>query len=187
MILPIYTYGQAALRKETHEIDANYPKLKDVIDNMFETMYRADGVGLAAPQVGLDVRLFIVDLEVLAEDDPKFAGFKKVFINPKIVEFSEEKVKLNEGCLSLPDLSESVERSEQIRIQYFDQDFVAHDQTYDSFFARCIQHEYDHLDGVLFTDRISPIRKQLVKGKLNNFLKGKFNCHYKIKPIQNKH
>lgn len=186
MILPVYLYGQPVLRKETHDIDANYPNLKELIDNMFETMYNADGVGLAAPQIGLDIRLFIVDLEPLAEDDKRYSGFKKVFINPQIVEYKDKLVKMEEGCLSLPGIHESVERESTIRIKYFDENFVAHDEEYSDFFARCIQHEYDHIEGVLFIDKISPIRKQLIKSKLNNLTKGKVNCRYKVKPISNK-
>lgn len=184
MILPIYLYGHPVLRKETVEVTPDYPKLKELIQNMFETMYNADGVGLAAPQVGLNLRLFVIDLEPLAEDEPKYAGFKKVFINPRIVEYKGEIVKLNEGCLSLPGLSESVEREESVRIQYFDEDFKPHDEEYSDFFARCIQHEYDHIEGKLFIDKISAIRKQLIKSKLNNMLKGKVNCHYRVKAVQ---
>lgn len=184
MILPIYLYGQPVLRKETRELDKDYPKLDELIANMFETMYNAEGIGLAAPQVGLDLRLFVVDLEPLAEDDPKYAGFKKVFINPQIIESKGDLVKMNEGCLSLPGLSESVERESIIRIQYLDENFVEHDEVYDDFFARCIQHEYDHIEGVLFIDHISPIRKQLIKSKLNNMIKGKVGCHYRTKAVQ---
>lgn len=184
MILPIYLYGQPVLRNETKELNKDYPKLDELIANMFETMYNAEGIGLAAPQVGLDLRLFIVDLEPLAEDDPKYKGFKKVFINPKIVERKGDLMKMNEGCLSLPGLSETVERESVIRIQYLDENFVEHDEEYDDFFARCIQHEYDHIEGILFIDHISPIRKQLIKSKLNNMLKGKVGCHYKTKAVQ---
>ncbi|WP_101688852.1 peptide deformylase [Dysgonomonas massiliensis] len=184
MILPIYLYGQPVLRKETRELDKDYPKLDELIANMFETMYNAEGIGLAAPQVGLDLRLFVVDLEPLAEDDPKYAGFKKVFINPQIIESKGDLVKMNEGCLSLPGLSESVERESIIRIQYLDENFVEYDEVYDDFFARCIQHEYDHIEGVLFIDHISPIRKQLIKSKLNNMIKGKVGCHYRTKAVQ---
>lgn len=186
MILPIYLYGQPILRKETHEITADYPNLKELIENMFETMYNAEGVGLAAPQIGLDIRLIVIDLEPLAEDNPAFSGFKKVLINPKIIETSGETVKMDEGCLSLPGISEAVERKEKIRIQYFDENFVAHDEEYAGFFARCIQHEYDHIEATLFVDRISAIRKQLIKGKLNNLMKGKTNCRYKVKAVQGK-
>ena len=184
MILPIYLYGQPVLRKVAQDITPEYPKLKELIANMFETMYHADGVGLAAPQIGLDIRLFVIDLEPLAEDDPKYADFKKVFINPRITEYKGEIVKMEEGCLSLPGINETVEREEKIRIQYFDENFVSHDEEYEAFFARCIQHEYDHIEGKMFVDKISGIRKQLIKSKLNNLIKGKVNCHYKVKATQ---
>lgn len=186
MILPIYLYGQPVLRKVAQDIPNDYPNLKELIDNMFETMYNADGIGLAAPQIGRDIRLFIIDLEVLAEDDPKYAGFKKVFINPHIEEYTGEIVKMEEGCLSIPGINESVDREERIRIQYFDENFVAHDEVYDSFFARCIQHEYDHIEGILFIDKISGIRKQLIKSKLNNLIKGRVNCRYRVKSVEGK-
>lgn len=186
MILPIYLYGQPVLREVGKDISADYPNLKELIANMFETMYNADGIGLAAPQIGLDIRLFVIDLEPLAEDKPKYAGFKKVFINPRIVEETGELVKLEEGCLSIPGINEIVERPERIRIQYLDENFVSHDEVYDDFFARCIQHEYDHIEGVMFVDHISGIRKQLVKSKLNNLIKGRSNCHYRVKPVQSK-
>lgn len=186
MILPIYLYGQPVLRKVAKDITKDYPNLKEFVDNMFETMYNADGIGLAAPQVGLDIRLFVIDLEPLAEDDPKYSGFKKVFINPRIVEESGEPVKMEEGCLSIPGINEMVERKEKIRIQYFDENFVSHDEVYEAFFARCIQHEYDHIEGKLFVDHISGIRKQLIKGKLTNLINGKTNCRYKVKPVQSK-
>ena len=186
MILPIYLYGQPILREETHDITPDYPNLKALIDNMFETMYTADGVGLAAPQIGLNIRLFVIDLEPLAEDNPEYANFKKVFINPQIVEYKDKLVKMEEGCLSIPGINESVERESTIRIQYMDEKFVLHDEEYSTFFARCIQHEYDHIEGVLFTDKISAIRKQMIKSKLTNMIKGKTNCHYRVKPVQNK-
>lgn len=181
MILPIYLYGQPVLRKKCKDIDSDYPDLNKLIDNMFETMYEAEGVGLAAPQVGLDIRLFVVDLEPLAEDKPQYSGFKKVFINPKIVERKGEIVKFDEGCLSLPGINETVEREESIRIQYWDENFVEHEEEYSDFFARCIQHEYDHIEGTLFVDKLSAIRKQLLKNKLNNLAKGKTRAFYKTK------
>ncbi|MFV0469884.1 MAG: peptide deformylase [Dysgonomonas sp.] len=184
MILPIYLYGQPVLRKNTHDITQQYPNLQSLIDNMFETMYNADGIGLAAPQIGLDIRLFVIDLEALAEDEPQYKGFKKVFINPQIIEQSGDIVSMQEGCLSIPGINESVLREEKIRIKYLDENFVEHDETYDDLFARCIQHEYDHIEGILFIDKISGIRKQLIKSKLNNLIKGKTNCHYKVKAIQ---
>ncbi|MDR2955438.1 MAG: peptide deformylase [Prevotella sp.] len=187
MILPIYLYGQPVLRKEAKEITADYPNLKELIDNMFETMYNADGVGLAAPQIGLEIRLFVIDLKPLAEDDPKYGEFKKVFINPRIIEYSGDLVKMEEGCLSIPGINEIVEREEKIRIQYVDENFTAHDEVYGDFYARCIQHEYDHIEGKLFVDKISGIRKQLIKSKLNNLIKGKVNCRYRVKALNGKH
>jgi peptide deformylase len=183
MILPIYLYGQPVLRKVAKDITPDYPKIKELIANMYETMYNADGIGLAAPQIGLDIRLFVMDLEPLAEDDPKYSGFKKVFINPKIIESTGELVKMEEGCLSLPGINETVEREDTIRIQYLDENFMPKDEVYGDFFARCIQHEYDHIEGKLFIDRISGIRKQMIKSKLNNLIKGKVNCHYKVKAV----
>jgi len=184
MILPIYLYGQPALRKVAHDIDKDYPDLEKLIDNMFETMYNAEGIGLAAPQVGLDIRLFVIDLEPLAEDDPKYEGFKKVFINAQMIDETGEFVSKQEGCLSIPGINESVSRNESIRIKYLDENFVEHDEVYSDFFARCIQHEYDHIEGKLFIDKISGIRKQLIKSKLNNMIKGRVNCSYKVKAIQ---
>lgn len=184
MILPIYLYGQPVLRKVAHEIDKDYPKLDELIRNMFETMYNADGIGLAAPQIGLELRLFVIDLEPLAEEDPKYKGFKKVFINPEIVEQTGEVVSLQEGCLSIPGINESVCREETIRIKYLDENFEEKDEVFSDFFARCIQHEYDHIEGKLFIDKISGIRKQLIKSKLNNMIKGRINCSYRTKAIQ---
>jgi peptide deformylase len=184
MILPIYLYGQEALRRPTREITRGYPKLEELIDNMFETMYNANGIGLAAPQIGLDIRLFVIDLESIAEDDAIYAGFKKVFINARILETSAETESKEEGCLSLPGINESVIRPRQIKINYFDENFVEYTEVYCDFFARCIQHEYDHIEGVIFTDKISGIRKQLIKSKLGNLVKGKANCSYKIKSSQ---
>lgn len=186
MILPIYLYGQPILRKETREIDNSYENLPTLINNMFETMYNADGVGLAAPQIGLDIRVFTIDLEPLAEDDSKYKGFKKAFINPTILERTGEIISMQEGCLSIPGINESVSREDTIKIKYFDENFNEHIETYSDFFARCIQHEYDHLEKTMFIDKISGIRKQLIKSKLNNIIKGKINCSYRTKAIQNK-
>ena len=186
MILPIYLYGHSVLRKKAREITHDYSNLKGLIENMFETMYNADGIGLAAPQIGLDIRLFVIDLEPLAEDNPVYSGFKKVFINPVIVEETGEVVKMEEGCLSIPGINESVEREEKIRIQYVDENFLPHDEEYTDFFARCIQHEYDHIEGKLFVDKLSGIRKQLIKAKLNNLIKGRTNCRYKVKAVDSK-
>ena len=185
MILPVYIYGQPVLRKEAKDIDAaNYPNLKELVGNMFETMRNADGVGIAAPQVGLDERIFVVDLEPLADDEhPEFKDFKKTFINARIVERGGEAVLIEEGCLSIPGIHEKVSREDHIRIQYLDEDNQPHDEEYSGYKARVIQHEYDHIDGILFIDRISPMRKRMIKSKLVNMEKGKVSCHYRVKTV----
>lgn len=181
MILPIYTFGNAVLRKETKPIDAHYPGLKQLISDMFETMHQADGIGLAAPQIGLPIRLLIVDLSALKDDNPEFANCKTVMINPVLLEMSEEEEEANEGCLSIPGISEKVMRSQWIKVQYVDEHFKEHISEFDGFYARVIQHEYDHLEGHLFTDHINPLRRQLIKSKLNNISRGKVDCEYKTK------
>ncbi len=181
MILPIYTYGQPVLRKEAEDIDSNYPELKELIQNMFETNERADGVGLAAPQIGLPIRVVIVDLRPLAEDYPEYVDFKRAYINGYIVEEDGVTLLMDEGCLSLPGIHEKVPRAERVRIQYVDEDFVEHDEWVEGFLARVIQHEFDHLEGKVFTDRISPLRRQMNKGKFNALLSGKVRCDYKVK------
>ncbi len=181
MILPIYLYGQPVLRRETEEIDANYPDLQELIANMFETLKQADGCGLAAPQIGLSIRLFIVDGEDLAEDYPECAGFKKAFINPTIVEESDDTVMYTEGCLSLPGISENVVRPRTIKVHYYDNDFAEHEEELSGFAARIFQHEYDHLEAHVFTDRISPIRRQFCRTKLANIAKGKVTARYRTK------
>ena len=181
MILPIYLYGQPVLRKEAEDVPREYPELKQLIDNMFETLVQAEGCGLAAPQVGLGLRLFIVDGTELAEDYPECANFKKVFINPEMVERSEEKITYSEGCLSLPGISENVIRPQKIRIRYYDENWQEHEDELSGFDARIVQHEYDHLEGNVFTDRISPIRRQFVNGKLQKIAKGKTMGKYKCK------
>lgn len=181
MILPIYLYGEAALRKPTGEIDKSYPELKTLIDNMFETLTNAEGCGLAAPQVGKSIRLFVVDGTELGEDYPDCVNFKQVFINPQIVEESDETSTYSEGCLSLPGISENVVRPKTIKVRYQDADFNWHEETFTDFRARIVQHEYDHLEAHVFTDRISPIRKTFVRGKLTNIAKGKTVPRYKYK------
>ena len=181
MILPIYTYGQPVLRKVAEDIDANYPELKQLVENMYETNERADGVGLAAPQIGLPIRVVIVDLRPLAEDMPEYADFKRAYINGYIVEEEGETILMDEGCLSLPGIHEKVPRAERVRVQYVDENFVEHDEWVDGFLARVLQHEFDHLEGKVFTDRISPLRRQMNKGKFNALLTGKVRCDYKVK------
>jgi len=181
MIYPITVYGHPVLRKETKEIEKEYPNLEQLIEDMFKTMYNAEGVGLAAPQVGLPIRLFVMDLSVLADKEPKYDGFKKTFINPVIIEKSKETASLEEGCLSIPGVNESVARPVKIKVRYFDDKFEACEDEFNDYIARVIQHECDHLEGKLFTDHISPIRRQMNRGKLNGMLKGKVNCRYNVK------
>ena len=180
MILPIYLYGQPVLRKEAEEIE-NTPELKQFIADMFETLTQAEGCGLAAPQVGKPWRLFVIDADELAEDYPECKGFKKVFINPEMIEESEETCSYSEGCLSLPGISENVVRPTTIKINYQDENFVEHEEEFTGFQARIIQHEYDHLEGHVFTDRISPIRKTFVRNKLVSIAKGRTVAKYKYK------
>ncbi|MCQ2332105.1 MAG: peptide deformylase [Paludibacteraceae bacterium] len=181
MILPIYTLGQSVLRHETEEVTEDYPELGALIDNMFQTMYHAEGIGLAAPQVGLSLRLFVVDGTVLKEDMPDMIEGKRVFINPEITDESEEEVSYEEGCLSVPGIHEKVKRPKRITIHYFDENWNEHEDTFDGFFARMLQHEYDHLEGHVFTDHISPIRKQMISSRLGKIAKGKVNVSYKTK------
>ncbi len=179
MIFPVYVYGHPVLRKLAKEIEEDYNDLDPFIEDMFETMYISDGIGLASPQVGKSIRLFIIDASPLEDEDPSFSDFKKVFINPQIIEKTGDKSNFNEGCLSIPNLREEVSREPDIRIQYYDEDFNFYDEVYSGTISRVIQHEYDHLEGVLFTDRVSPIRKRLLKGKLTGISKGKFEASYK--------
>lgn len=190
MILPIVAYGDPVLKKEGEEIDENYEGLKELIDNMFETMYQASGVGLAAPQIGRSIRLFIVDASPFADDqdeenpDPKAKGlenFKKVFINPIIEEESGEDWAFQEGCLSIPTVREDVYRKEKITISYYDENFDFHEETLEGYAARVVQHEYDHVDGILFTDHLSPLKKRLLNKKLNNISKGDVEANYRMK------
>ena len=182
MILPIYTYGQQALRKVSDDIDAEYPNLKELIANMFETLTASDGVGLAAPQIGKDIRLAVIDLDVLAEEYPEYKDFRKAYINPHIVEYDDSKMEsMEEGCLSLPGIHEPVKRPTRIRVKYVDEDFNEHDEWVEGYLARVMQHEFDHLDAKLFIDRVSPFRRQLINGKLKNLLQGKFRCGYRVK------
>ena len=182
MILPIYLYGQPVLRKPTEDVT---PELltPELLADMWETLAVAEGCGLAAPQIGKAIRLFIVDGTELAEDYPECQDFKKVFINPEIIEESEDDATFAEGCLSLPGISENVVRPASITIRYMDENFTEHTETYEGFAARIIQHEYDHLEGHVFTDRISPIRRQFVKTKLTNIAKGKVSARYRTKRV----
>lgn len=190
MILPIVAYGDPVLRKVGVNIDKDYSNLKELISNMYETMHKAFGVGLAAPQIGKAIRLFIVETKPFANpDDDEFtpeeraelADFNKVFINAKIIEEEGKEWTFNEGCLSIPKIREDVLRKPVIRIQYVDEKFKAYDETYEGLIARVIQHEYDHIEGKLFTDKISPLRRRLIQGKLKNITKGKVEVDYKMR------
>jgi peptide deformylase len=183
MILPIYLYGQSVLKKVAEDITPDYPQLTELIDNMFETMHNAEGIGLAAPQIGLAIRLVVVDLDVLAEDYPEYKDFRKVYINAHIIEGSEETDSMEEGCLSLPGIHEKVTRPSRIHVKYLDENFVEHDEWVDGFLARVMQHEFDHLEGKVFSDRLSPLRRQMNKNKLLNLAKGKASCAYKTKRV----
>jgi peptide deformylase len=185
-MLPIYLYGQPILRKVAKDIPLDYPNLETLLNNMFETMYDADGVGLAAPQIGLEDRIVVIDLSPLSDDNPEFENFKKVFINAHIIERDGTEESGEEGCLSVPNIHEKVARKNRIRIQYLDEYLQAHDEVYEGYKARVIQHEYDHLDGILFVDLISGIRKQMIRSKLDRMLKGNVKCSYKIKPVSRK-
>ena len=178
----MYIFGQPVLRKHAEDIPLDYPGLQQLISDMFETMKNAEGVGLAAPQVGLSIRVVVVDLDVLKEDYPEYTGFLKAFINPHILEYGEETCAMEEGCLSVPGIHESVRRPKQVHVTYLDADFQPHDEWVDGFLARVLQHEFDHLEGKMFVDKISPLRKQMVKKKLLSMAKGRFQCDYKHKP-----
>jgi peptide deformylase len=163
------------------DISPDYADLDKLIENMFETMYGAHGVGLAAPQIGLSIRLFIIDAIPFAEDDEALKNFKKVFINPQILEESGEKWSFNEGCLSIPDIREDISRNQNLTITYRDQDWKEHTESYDGLAARVIQHEYDHIEGKLFTDKLSPLRKAMLKNRLDSISKGFVKVDYKMK------
>lgn len=188
MILPIVAYGDPVLRKKCKPINKDFPQLEQTIENMFETMYGASGVGLAAPQVGLPIRLFLVDASPFAEDEEfsedekeTFKNFKKVFINAEMIEEIGDEWVFNEGCLSIPEVREDVFRKPTITIKYLDENFEEHQEQYDGLVARVIQHEYDHIEGKLFTDKLSSLKKRLIKGKLNNISKGKIDIDYKMR------
>ncbi|MDR0973243.1 MAG: peptide deformylase [Prevotellaceae bacterium] len=181
MILPIYVYGQPILRRAAADISADYPDLKQLVADMFETMGKADGVGLAAPQVGLPIRVLVIDLTPLADEHPEFKDFRKTYINAHILEADGDETAMEEGCLSLPGIHETVKRLNRIRLRYHDEEFTLHEEVIEGYLARVLQHELDHLEGKMFIDHISPLRKQMIKGKLNAMLKGKAHCNYKVK------
>ena len=180
MIQPIYIYGQPVLRKEAEDIEPDYPGLQKLISDMWETMYNADGVVLAAPQIGKAISLIVIDGSPLADTFPECADSKMVIINPELEVIEDmPAVSRSEGCLSLPGLSEDVKRIEHVRLNWLDENFVEHEKEFTGFIARIIQHEFDHLLGTVYTDRVAPIRKQLIRNKLNNLAKGKVKCEYR--------
>ena len=185
MILPIIAYGNPVLRKKCENISDNYNKLSELISNMWETMYASSGVGLAAPQIGLSIRMFIVDASPFSEDEKldkderiKLSTFKKVFINPELIPITEKLNTFNEGCLSIPDVREDVVRENEILIKYYDENFNKHELELDGLRARVVQHEFDHIEGVLFTDKLSSFKKKLLRGKLRDISIGKVKCEY---------
>jgi len=193
MILPVVGYGDPVLRKRGEEISKEYPELRQLIENMFDTMYNAYGVGLAAPQVGLSLRLFVIDTTAFVNNDElskqekdAVKGFKKAFINPEIIKEEGAFWSFNEGCLSIPGIHEDVVRHDTITIKYFDENFVKRTEIFDGLKARVIQHEYDHIEGILFIDKISPFKKRLIQKKLKNIKEGKTNTNYQIKTINRK-
>jgi len=181
MILPVFAFGQPILKKKAIDIDNNFPELQGLITDMWETMYSAHGVGIAAPQVGLSIRLFIIDSVQIMEKDNTFEGIKKVFINAKIIEESGDLWAYEEGCLSIPNITGDVERQQKVRIQYLDENFIKHDEIYEGINARVIQHEYDHIEGVLFVEKLKPLKKKLIQRKLNEIKAGQATADYKIK------
>ena len=181
MILPIVAFGDPVLRKKGDDITKEYPKLSDLIANMWETMYEAEGVGLAAPQIGESIRLFLIDASSFKEDEPELEDFKKVFINAEILEEKGKEWIFQEGCLSIPGVRENVKRNETVKVKYFDQEFREHIEEFSGLAARVIQHEYDHIDGILFTDKINPLKKQMIKRKLTDISKGIVKAGYRMR------
>ena len=180
MILPILAYGSPILKRKSKEISLNHPNLDVLINNMFETMYSAHGVGLAAPQIGQDIRLFIIDTSPFCEQEEGFVSVKKIFINANILQESGKEELFNEGCLSIPDIREDISRKPNVVIEYLDQNFNLCKESYTGINARVIKHEYDHVEGVLFIDRISSLRKRMIKSKLINISKGKIDVDYRM-------
>jgi len=185
MVLPIYIYGQPVLRKVAEDITPDYPELQQLISDMWETLAESEGIGLAAPQIGRAIRLSVIDLDVLSDDLPEYKGFRRVYINPHIVELDDTKTDSSEeGCLSLPAIHEKVVRPTRIHVQWQDEQFQQHDEWVEGYLARVMQHEFDHLDGHMFIDRISPLRRQLIKSKLKSLTLGRYRCGYKTKAVR---
>ena len=182
MVLPIYIFGQPVLRKVAEDIPTDYPDLEQFLTDMWDTLAESEGIGLAAPQVGKSIRVVVIDLDVLSEDMPEYKGFRHVYINPHILEYDDSETdSLEEGCLSLPAIHEKVTRPKRIRVQWLDEKFDQHEEWVEGYLARVMQHEFDHLEGKVFVDRVSPLRKQLIKSKLKALTQGRYRCGYKTK------
>ena len=186
MKLPVYLYGHPVLRETTQPLTGDYPELKQLVADMFETMYAAEGVGLAAPQIGRAIRLVVIDADPVSETFPECAGRKFILVNPEFEVLDGETVSRAEGCLSVPGLSEDVKRVEHIRLRWLDEDFQPHEEEISGFLARIVQHELDHLEGTIYTDRISPLRKQFIRNKLRNLAEGKIRAGYPVRYAQPK-
>lgn len=186
MKLPVYLYGHPVLRETTQPVTGDYPELKQLVADMFETMYASEGVGLAAPQIGRAIRLVVIDADPVSETFPECAGRKFTLVNPEFEVLDGETVSRAEGCLSVPGLSEDVKRVEHIRLRWLDEDFRPHEEEISGFLARIVQHELDHLEGTIYTDRISPLRKQFIRNKLRNIAEGKVRCDYPVKTAPKK-
>ena len=182
MILPIYTFGQPVLRQVAEDIPADMPGLEELIQDMFETLTESEGVGLAAPQIGKAIRVVVIDLDVLSDELPEYKDFRKAYINPHIIEYDDTNIDSSEeGCLSIPGVHENVKRPTRIHVKYVDEDFNEHDEWVEGYLARVMQHEFDHLDAKMFVDRVTPLRRQLIKSKLKAILQGRFKCNYRVK------
>ena len=182
MVLPIYIYGQPVLRKVAEDIPADYAGLEELLRDMWDTLADSEGIGLAAPQVGKAIRVVVIDLDVISDNMPEYKGFRRAYINPHIVEYDDTETDTSEeGCLSLPAIHEKVVRPTRIRVQWLDEQMQPHDEWVEGYLARVMQHEFDHLEGKMFVDRVSPLRKQLIKSKLKALLQGRFRCGYKTK------
>lgn len=186
MILPIYIYGQPVLREEAEDVELDKAAIDPLVADMFQTLEASQGVGLAAPQIGKAIRVVVIDLSMMADEFPEYTDFKHAYINAHIIETSEETETMAEGCLSLPGISEDVTRPARIHVKYYDENLEPHDEWTDGYLARVMQHEFDHLDGKVFTDRISAFRRSMLKSKFSGFLKGKARCSYKVKTAAKK-
>ena len=185
MVLPIYIYGQPVLRKVAEDITPDYPELDTFIKDMWETLAESEGIGLAATQVGKSIRVVVIDLDPISEDYPEYKDFRRVYINPHIIEYDESTTdSMEEGCLSLPAIHEKVTRSKRIHVQWLDEQMQPHDEWVEGYLARVMQHEFDHLEGKVFVDRVSPLRKQLIKSKLKALTLGRFRCGYRTKALR---